>query len=95
MFFPIERKEFLSEVFVHYWICHQLGSANLIYKCEKWNKEKEVAFVKCMRQNPRQGLTNLDCVISYPLVHFVIHQTTKNKTDSIILAQKIDLSNGT
>lgn len=70
MFSPIKRKEFLSEIFVHYWICHQLGSANLIYKCEKWNKEKEAGFVKCMRQNPRQGLTNLDCVISYPFGSF-------------------------
>lgn len=39
---PLKRKECLSKIFVHPWICHQLKSANLIYKCEKWNRGRSL-----------------------------------------------------
>lgn len=52
---------------VHHWMCHQLESANLIYKCEKWNKERGSFCEMEWGSNPGQDLTNLDGVISYPI----------------------------
>lgn len=74
-----KKKEFLSKIFVHYSIYHQLGSANLIYKCEKWNKERGSFCEMQQGSNPGQGLTNLDCVISYPFGSYRHLPDNKNK----------------